>query len=1034
MRPLELAVEGFTCFKERQSPLDLRGLHLLAIAGPTGSGKSSLLDAMIFALFGKVPRLKRQISELISLGKPQLSVRLDFTVGQGTYRVVRIVHRARPTLAVLEQVDPDAEVDAEPLRKLAEGVRQVDERVRGLLGLDYETFTRAVVLPQGQFAAFLESQPSKQREILRDLLRLHVYEAMRFRASAEARRLETQVEADERRLREDYADATADHLGQRRREVQALKDDLSVSTKALAEARTAETATRHLRERSRELETRRRDLAGLAEQSVDVETLATRLAAARKAAPLLPRLETVARLERDLAEYRTVVDREAQALAVAEKALEAAREALAKARDASAEIPGLRARVQALDGVVALLGPRAKAIERSDAAERRTAEADRRAAEIVEQRAAAEASSGTLRAELNQAHGAVDAAGYDPDLERRLDGVRDTAGRLRDRRSALGDLGEQVEDAEGRRRRAEAQRVEATADVAAAEQRAQTSQEALGRAEEAWHAARHENHVDLLRRDLEPGAPCPVCQQDVGEVPEHGTLTDAALERLDALAAEVETARAQAEEHRRRLESDRAVAMAAASELDTARRRADELRAEATDAARVVGELAADLHTAVGKDVEDDAGDTVEARVLAAVDRVAKAREVHRQAQERREALAESVAAAERTLERLADEGRAAEQRRDESRAALEVARAEADDYTAKIRRVTEADDPAEERRGLAERIDTLEATERRATEQERQRAVDQQGASERHRNALDDLERTTRHLEQNHLEVDQALADAGFDDAEVARAAALDDAEQGELDRRIRDHEKALHGLETRIADLEAELDGEFVNQEAMDAAEAKVRQLTARERDERDRLAALEGALDDLEQRVQRRVGLEQGLEGVRGERRVMRELERELRSDRFQAYLLEKIFQDLVHGASLRLYELTQERYQLTFEEGQFRVIDGDNANQRRSTDTLSGGETFLASLALALELSEQVQREAGAVTLGSIFIDEGFGTLDPETLDIVAGAIESLPRGGRMVGIITHIPELTRRLPFRVLVDKSPAGSRYRVDEE
>jgi DNA repair protein SbcC/Rad50 len=100
--------------------------------------------------------------------------------------------------------------------------------------------------------------------------------------------------------------------------------------------------------------------------------------------------------------------------------------------------------------------------------------------------------------------------------------------------------------------------------------------------------------------------------------------------------------------------------------------------------------------------------------------------------------------------------------------------------------------------------------------------------------------------------------------------------------------------------------------------------------------------------------------------------------------------------------------------------------------RSADTLSGGETFLASLALALQLSEQVQRAAGATRLDSLFIDEGFGTLDPEALDAAAGAIESLPVGGRMVGIISHIDELSFRLPARVRVSKTPEGSRLMLE--
>jgi exonuclease SbcC len=129
--------------------------------------------------------------------------------------------------------------------------------------------------------------------------------------------------------------------------------------------------------------------------------------------------------------------------------------------------------------------------------------------------------------------------------------------------------------------------------------------------------------------------------------------------------------------------------------------------------------------------------------------------------------------------------------------------------------------------------------------------------------------------------------------------------------------------------------------------------------------------------------------------------------------------------VAGASNRLRELN-ERYELAFTDNKFSVVDHDHGSQSRLADTLSGGETFLVSLALALELSEQVQQAAGAVRLDSLFIDEGFGTLDSETLDTVADAIESLSKTNRMVGVITHVAELHRRLP-RLEVRPTPSGS-------
>jgi exonuclease SbcC len=108
-----------------------------------------------------------------------------------------------------------------------------------------------------------------------------------------------------------------------------------------------------------------------------------------------------------------------------------------------------------------------------------------------------------------------------------------------------------------------------------------------------------------------------------------------------------------------------------------------------------------------------------------------------------------------------------------------------------------------------------------------------------------------------------------------------------------------------------------------------------------------------------------------------------------------------------------------------------VDHDNASEQRAVDTLSGGETFLASLALALALSEQVQQIAGAVRLGCLFIEEGFGTLDPETLYTVSDTIRGLQIGGRMVGIITHVPELREEFEQQVRVTKAAGISRVEV---
>ncbi len=195
---------------------------------------------------------------------------------------------------------------------------------------------------------------------------------------------------------------------------------------------------------------------------------------------------------------------------------------------------------------------------------------------------------------------------------------------------------------------------------------------------------------------------------------------------------------------------------------------------------------------------------------------------------------------------------------------------------------------------------------------------------------------------------------------------------------------------------------------------------------------LRVSEEQLQRLRERLVKAQELTSQLEAHHQVARVYGALADELQSNRFQQYLLEETVEDLVAGASERLKKIS-DRYALALREGEFFVVDHDNAGEQRSADTLSGGETFLTSLALALELSAQVQSAAGALQLESIFIDEGFGTLDPDALETVAAAIEALPVGGRMVGIITHIAELTERLPGRIMIEKGTDGSQVHVSK-
>ena len=185
-----------------------------------------------------------------------------------------------------------------------------------------------------------------------------------------------------------------------------------------------------------------------------------------------------------------------------------------------------------------------------------------------------------------------------------------------------------------------------------------------------------------------------------------------------------------------------------------------------------------------------------------------------------------------------------------------------------------------------------------------------------------------------------------------------------------------------------------------------------------------------EDLEAKIQRRAELEAEIETLRERGARFKQLALELRQDRIVAFLQEEALTTLAAAGSVHLEELSSGRYRLEVADDEFFVIDTWNGEDRRSVKTLSGGESFLASLGLALALSEQVPSLAtnARSRVTSLFLDEGFGTLDEETLQVVIGAVEVLGGDDRMVGVVTHVAELAERLPARIVVEKSPRGSR------
>jgi exonuclease SbcC len=201
VRPLNLKVKGFTSFRDEQE-IDFTDLDLFVLWGPTGSGKSSLLDAMTYALFGRVERVGDEISQLISHGQPRLAVSLEFAVGNGRYLVTRSKAPKGNSTALLQRFNGEM---WESFGDGADLVREVNKGIERLIGLDYEAFTRSVVLPQGKFAEFLAGDASKRRDILTELLGLELFNQMGRRAGEISREAKTHMDTKSELLEREYA-------------------------------------------------------------------------------------------------------------------------------------------------------------------------------------------------------------------------------------------------------------------------------------------------------------------------------------------------------------------------------------------------------------------------------------------------------------------------------------------------------------------------------------------------------------------------------------------------------------------------------------------------------------------------------------------------------------------------------------------------------------------------------------------------------------------------------------------------------------
>lgn len=1040
--------------------VELGRAGLFLLEGPTGAGKSTIIDAIVFGLYGELAGTGASKDRLHSHhAQPGTEpfVELVFETGSGVYRVRRTPAYQRPkqrgagftpqqaSATLVRLTDPDA-LAGETLSTRAQ---EIGPEISRIVGLTREQFVQTIVLPQGEFAKFLAAGGEERSELLRSLFGTEHYERVAKHLVEQRRQAQRDIEGAREALGRAIARfAGAAELDDARELVAGKGADTpaGMDVPAAVDADSGAPATAG------------DPSAAEPDPHPDVATLAVPLEADSEDL-VGDATRIVAVLERHAAADASTAG-EARVALEGARTEHAAAQTLLASIERRAELLTERELLSVDDEPVARLSERTAAAARADTVASALAGAATASAALQD----AIASLTAMEEQADEAIVALDDASVagrresltverasmaavlvleaaDADRERALTALTEELATVDERlaelaaeqtrrdarRAALSSAPERASRAATESARA-ARSVERVAERRAVLDRVDAADERLeGLADEVTEAAtaakaaidvetslrlrRIEGMAGELATGLRDGEPCSVCGSLSHPAP---AVLDGDHPDADAVEA-ASVARADAEATMQSAQNARDIARA------ERRRLVEQFLALADDPGDVAATGSSDASTAT------TGFDPVAARV--AVD--AAAAEADRQ-------CAEAVVAAEQADAEVAEAGRLA------------------DEHLAGVVAVSER---TATRATLTERL----AAAQRAHEQARAEVAGVlagRAASLAELDAMLEAELSSLSLlaaaratvadrrlrdAERAVELEAALERAGFADRAAAEAAAMNGVERASAEARVADHLRhttanaealaspAIAGVAgTAAPDVEATArrlaDAEAAAGTATAAAAVSARRAT----NAAAACTALAEAADENADAVREAAAV------VRLADVVSATGSENSTKVTLGTYVLLRRFEDVVAAANARLESMSGGRYELVrsdVKEGPSRsqrvglslTVHDHRTDRRRDPKSLSGGETFYASLCLALGLADVVTGEAGGVELGTLFVDEGFGSLDPETLDTVMAELGRLSAGGRVVGVVSHVEEMKQRIGERIEVRRLEDGS-------
>lgn len=1007
MIPIYLEMTAFGPYAG-QEIVDFRELgdhKLFLIYGPTGSGKTTILDAMCYALYGSTSGDSRTGAHMRSeYAPPQeaTAVSFRFAIGRKYYRIDRSPEQeiAKKRGTGLKKAAAHAalyETDEDGAQEQLVAAKNVTAAVERLLGFQADQFRQVVLLPQGDFRKLLLAGSSERQQIMQTLFHTQRYSQLQELAKARHDALASQYEQVRQRREQCLADlgiASEEELPDKEKAWQDKSAAVDAQWRE-AEGRrktcqaafqAAQTLENHWLLRDQ----KRREAAQLQDQAGRFQEKRDTIAILRQAEILAEPCRHLDDLEKEGKEAHKAAEKARRLAKKAEKDLAEAQRQLAVL---SARESGYKAaceeRVQ-LTGLQEKAGSYRDCCLEEERCRKAAGEAERRWNQVRQKK---EAEKQALDKAREAVAGLAEQAVAAEQAKARWQALSD---RLQ-REGQAASLEEQLKEA-GKQWQHSQNFLEKAAAKARDERVAYESVRALFLQAQAA----------VLASELEEGKPCPVCGSAAHPMP--AVRPDSLPERRDV------------EQHQKR------------ADASEAKRQQWEVTAKADETRH---QALKEQYDALRRQYPQD-GTLADWQDKA--EQARKAMEDLQQQLQAGEALKKAVAAGQARLSRWEKDEEAA-------RTAAEQARtlaAKAAETKARL----EADLPEAYRdlKALQQRLDAL-GKAITAYEKDLQQYRDAVVAGERQAAKQQQEAQNWQHqvevLRDRFSQGVQALRDrvvaAGFESVKACRAMQAAVGQIPELEAAVRQYD-------TQVQQVQGQLDQEekaIGSQHRPDVAAAR----TALDEAEKASQALVEekGSLTAQYQRWQQSkaalAALQQEGRDLTEEYKTVGAVYELIAGKQtginFERYVLGALLDEVLAAANGRLQGMSRQRYSLqrsrSWDDKRVKQIGLDievydnYTGYARPANTLSGGETFLASLSLALGLADVVQAYSGGIHLDTMFIDEGFGTLDGETLDYALKTLASLRSGGRLVGIISHVPELKERIDARLAVHKTDRGS-------